>query len=201
MLAATCVSPGTINEGQGAAVVPPLLQIIKKAWVLGLSVFYVFFISILVFPAVSSGIHSVNENSGNPITTKYFAPVTSFLMYNVADFCGRLITACVQIPGPTSRVLPLLVVCRSIMVPLVMFCNYQPRNHLHTVLFNDDTYPVVFNCLLGLTNGYLGTLPMIYGPKIVPRELAEATGVLMSFFLVLGLAVGSAFSVLMVHSI
>lgn len=201
MLAATCVSPGTINEGHGAAVVPPLQQIIKKAWVLGLSVFYVFFISILVFPAVSSGIHSVNENSGNPWTTKYFAPVTSFLMYNVADFCGRLATACVQLPGPTSRVLPLLVVCRSFLVPLVMFCNYQPRNHLHTVLFNDDTYPVVFNCLLGLSNGYLGTLPMIYGPKVVPRELAEATGVVMSFFLVLGLAVGSAFSVLIVHSI
>lgn len=201
MQAATCFSPGTINEGQDTAVVPPLQPIIKKTWVLGLSVFYVFFVSILVFPAVSSGIHSVNENTGSPWTTKYFAPITSFLMYNLADFCGRQATAWVQFPGPTSRVLPALVLCRSFMVPLVMFCNYRPRNHLQTVLFNGDVYPVVFNCLLGLSNGYLGTLPMIYGPKMVPRELAEATGVVMSFFLVLGLAVGSAFSVLIVHSI
>ncbi|XP_072247331.1 equilibrative nucleoside transporter 3 [Leuresthes tenuis] len=202
MLAATCISPGAINEGQDtAASVPPLQPILRKAWVLGLSVFYVFFISITVFPAVSSGIQSVDMDSGSPWTTTYFVPFTSFLLYNVADFCGRQVTAWVQVPGPTSRVLPALVLCRSVMVPLLMFCNYQPRDHLHTVLFAHDVYPVVFNCLLGLSNGYLGTLPMIYGPKVVPRELAEATGVVMSFFLTLGLAVGSAFSVLIVHFI
>uniref|UniRef100_A0A3B3CTB3 Solute carrier family 29 member 3 n=1 Tax=Oryzias melastigma TaxID=30732 RepID=A0A3B3CTB3_ORYME len=179
------------NGGGAANVVPPLQPIIKKAWVLGLSVFYVFFISISVFPAVSSGIQSVNVDSGSPWTTTYFVPITSFFLYNFADFCGRQATMWVQVPGPTSRFLPALVLCRSVMVPLLMFCNFQPRDHLHTVLFARDVYPVVFNCLLGLSNGYLGTLPMIYGPKVVPRELAEATGVVMSFFLTLGLAVGS----------
>lgn len=202
MLGSTHSSPGVMSEGGGAAsTIPPLQPILQKTWVLGLSVFYVFFVSIMLFPAVSSGIQSVHKDSGNPWTTTYFVPLTSFLLYNVADFCGRQATAWLQVPGPTSRVLPALVLCRSVIVPLIMFCNYQPREHLHTVLFADDVYPVVFNCLLGLSNGYLGTLPMIYGPKVVPRELAEATGVVMSFFLTLGLAVGSAFSVLLVHSI
>ncbi|KAG7229996.1 hypothetical protein INR49_009716 [Caranx melampygus] len=205
MLLATCTSTGVMSDGGGAAAskvsVPPLLPILRKTWVLGLSVFYVFCVSIMVFPAVSSGIQSVHKDSGTPWTTTYFVPLTSFFLYNVADFCGRQTTAWLQVPGPTSRVLPTLVLCRSIMVPLLMFCNYQPRDHLHTVLFTHDAYPVVFNCLLGLSNGYLGTLPMIYGPKVVPRELAEATGVVMSFFLTLGLAVGSAFSVLIVHCI
>lgn len=207
MLLATCTSTGAMNDSGGAAgtasktSVPPLLPILRKTWVLGLSVFYVFFISIMVFPAVSSGIQSVHKDSGSPWTTTYFVPLTSFLLYNMADFCGRQATAWLQVPGPTSRVLPALVLCRSVMVPLLMFCNYQPRDHLHTVLFTHDAYPVAFNCLLGLSNGYLGTLPMIYGPKVVPRELAEATGVVMSFFLTLGLAVGSAFSVLLVHFI
>lgn len=205
MLAATCTSPGLMSEGGAAAgtgsTVPPLQPILRKTWVLGLSVFYVFCVSIMVFPAVSSGIQSVHKDSGSPWTNTYFVPLTSFLLYNVADFCGRQATAWLQIPGPTSRFLPVLVLCRSIMVPLFIFCNYQPRDNLHTVLFSHDLYPVVFNCLLGLSNGYLGTLPMIYGPKVVPRELAEATGVVMSFFLTLGLAVGSAFSVLLVHFI
>ncbi|XP_026212190.1 equilibrative nucleoside transporter 3 [Anabas testudineus] len=204
MPTATSTTSAVISEAGGSqsrASVPPLKPILRKTWVLGLSVFYVFSVSIMVFPAVSSGIQSVNKDSGNPLTTTYFVPLTSFLLYNVADFCGRQATAWLQVPGPTSRVLPALVVCRSIMVPLFMFCNYQPRNHLHTVLFTHDAYPVVFNCLLGLSNGYLGTLPMIYGPKVVPRELAEATGVVMSFFLTLGLAMGSAFSVLIVHCI
>ncbi|TDH01115.1 hypothetical protein EPR50_G00176920 [Perca flavescens] len=206
-LAATCTSSGVVSEGGAAAgtgkttSIPPLQPILRKTWVLGVSVFYVFCISISVFPAVSSGIQSINKDSGSPWTTTYFVPLTSFLLYNVADFCGRQATAWLQVPGPTSRVLPALVLCRSVIVPLFMFCNYQPRDHLHTVLFGHDLYPVVFNCLLGLTNGYLGTLPMIYGPKVVPRELAEATGVVMSFFLTLGLAVGSAFSVLIVHCI
>lgn len=202
MLAATCVSPGTLSEdGSAAGGIPPLQPILKKAGMLGLCVFYVFLVSISVFPAVSSGIQSVNTDSGSPWATTYFVPMTSFLLYNVADYCGRQVTAWVQIPGPTSRFLPALVACRSVLVPLLMFCNYQPRDHIRTVLFPHDIYPVIFNCLLGLSNGYLGTLPMIYGPKVVPRELAEATGVVMSFFLTLGLAVGSAISVLIVQSI
>ena len=206
MLAATCTSAGVMTEDGSDGTVsrvsaPPLRPILRKTWMLGFSVFFVFCISIMVFPAVSSGIQSVNKDSGSPWTTTYFVPLTSFLLYNLADFCGRQATAWLQVPGPTSRVLPVLVMCRTIMVPLLIFCNYQPRDHIHTVLFTHDAFPVLFNCMLGLSNGYLGTLPMIYGPKVVPRELAEATGVVMSFFLTLGLAVGSAFSVLIVHCI
>ncbi|KAJ7987408.1 hypothetical protein DPEC_G00326180 [Dallia pectoralis] len=181
--------------------VPPIKPILQKTWKLGFCVFYVFFISIMVFPAISSGIQSVNRDTGSPWTNTYFTPLTSFFLYNVADFCGRQTTAWLQVPGPTSRILPVLVVCRTVLVPLFMFCNFQPRDHIHTVFFSQDLFPIFFICLLGLTNGYLGTLPMIYGPKVVHRDLAEPAGVLMSFFLSLGLALGSAFSVLIVHVI
>ncbi|XP_029031198.1 equilibrative nucleoside transporter 3 [Betta splendens] len=186
---------------QSRASVPPLSPILRKTWLLGLCVFYVFFISITVFPAVSSGIQSIDKDSGSPLTTTYFVPLTCFLLYNAADFCGRQATAWIQVPGPKSHILPALVLCRTIIVPLFMLCNFQPREHLLTVPFAYDVYPVVLNCVLGLTNGYLGTLLMIYGPKVVPRELAEATGVVMSFFLALGLAFGSLFSMVIVHCI
>lgn len=189
------------SQNSSSVSVPPLKPILKKTWVLGLCVFYVFFISIMIFPAVSSGIQSVNTDPKNPWNSTYFVPLTSFLLYNVADFCGRQTTAWLQVPGPTSRVLPLLVILRTVLVPLFVWCNYQPRYHLHNVLFANDIFPVIFVCLLGLSNGYLGTLPMIYGPKVVPRELAEPAGVVMSFFLTLGLAVGSAVSVGLVHCI
>lgn len=193
-------SPNSSSDSSAVSI-PPLKPILKKTWVLGTCVFYVFFVSIMIFPAVSSGIQSMNKDSGSPLATTYFVPLTSFLLYNVADFCGRQVTAWLQVPGPTSRVLPFLVISRTVLVPLFMFCNYQPRYHLHNVFFAHDLFPVVFICLLGISNGYLGTLPMIYGPKVVPRELAEPAGVVMSFFLTLGLAVGSAFSVALVHGI
>ncbi|MCI4376663.1 hypothetical protein PGIGA_G00191000 [Pangasianodon gigas] len=178
--------------------VPPLKPIMGKMWTLSIYVFWVFFISITIFPAISSGIQSVDKDSGSPWSSTYFVPLTSFLLYNVADFCGRQTTIWLQVPGPTSPVLPIFVACRTAFVPLFMFCNYQPRYHLHQVFFAHDIFPVLFICLLGFSNGYLGALTMMYGPKVVPRDLAEPAGVIMSFFLAAGLAAGSALSVLLV---
>ncbi|NXN93919.1 S29A3 protein, partial [Rhinopomastus cyanomelas] len=179
--------------------VPPLWPILQKTSLLGFCLFYIFFISIIIFPSLSSNIESVSSSSRSPWSTKYFVPLTSFFLYNFADWCGRQITAWIQVPGPKSKLLPALVLLRTIFIPLFILSNYQPRAHIQTVVFNQDVYPVVFTALLGLTNGYLGTLAMVYGPKIVPKELAEAAGVVMTFYLMLGLAVGSACSVLIVH--
>ncbi|KFO86689.1 Equilibrative nucleoside transporter 3, partial [Buceros rhinoceros silvestris] len=179
--------------------IPPLRPILQKTALLGFCLFYVFFISIIIFPSLSSNIESVSKSSGSLWSTKYFAPLTSFLLYNFADWCGRQITAWIQVPGPKSKLLPALVLLRTIFLPLFILSNYQPRAHIWTVVFNQDIYPVVFTALLGLSNGYLGTLVMVYGPKIVPKELAEAAGVVMTFYLMLGLAVGSSCSILIVH--
>ncbi|NWU53584.1 S29A3 protein, partial [Dromas ardeola] len=179
--------------------IPPLRPILQKTALLGFCLFYVFFVSIIIFPSLSSNIESVSKSSGSPWSTKYFAPLTSFLLYNFADWCGRQITAWIQVPGPKSKLLPALVLLRTVFLPLFILSNYQPRAHIRTVVFDRDIYPVVFTALLGLSNGYLGTLVIVYGPKIVPKELAEAAGVVMTFYLMLGLAVGSGCSVLIVH--
>ncbi|NXT17405.1 S29A3 protein, partial [Syrrhaptes paradoxus] len=179
--------------------IPPLRPILQKTALLGFCLFYIFFVSIIIFPSLSSNIESVSKSSGSPWSTKYFAPLTSFLLYNFADWCGRQVTAWVQVPGPKSKLLPILALLRTVFIPLFILSNYQPRTHIHMVIFNQDFYPVVFTVLLGLSNGYLGTLVMVYGPKIMPKELAEAAGVVMTFYLMLGLAVGSACSVLVVH--
>jgi equilibrative nucleoside transporter 1/2/3 len=94
-----------------------------------------------------------------------------------------------------------LVLLRTCFVPLFVLCNYQPRLHLTVVLFQSDLYPMFFICLLGLSHGYLSTLALIYGPKIVSRDLAEATGVVMSFYISMGLMLGSACSALVEHLI
>lgn len=181
------------------ALTPPLRPILKKTAGLGFCIIYLFFITSIIFPAISANIESLDKGSGSPWTTKFFVPLTAFLLFNFADLCGRQITAWIQVPGPRSKVLPGLVLLRTSFVPLFMFCNYQPRDYLHTVVFLSDVYPMLFSSLLGLSNGYLSTLALIYGPKIVSRELAEATGVVMSFYMCLGLLLGSACSVLLVH--
>lgn len=187
--------------GPSDCVTPPVRPILKKTAGLGFCVIYLFFITSAVFPAVSTNIESLDKGSGSPWSTKFFVPLTAFLLFNFADLCGRQITAWIQVPGPRSKVLPGLVLLRTGFVPLFVFCNYQPRVYLHTVAFLSDVYPMLFSSLLGLSNGYLSTLALIYGPKIVSRELAEATGVVMSFYMCVGLVLGSACSALLVHLI
>ncbi|XP_066881533.1 equilibrative nucleoside transporter 3 isoform X2 [Kogia breviceps] len=190
-----------VAPGSSDSQTPPLRPILKKTAGLGFCIIYLLFITSLIFPALSSNVESLSKGSGSPWSTTFFVPLTTFLLYNFADLCGRQITAWIQMPGPRSKVLPGLVLLRTCLVPLFVFCNYQPRVHLHTVIFQSDVYPVLFTSLLGLSNGYLSTLALIYGPKIVPRELAEATGVVMSFYVYLGLVLGSACSALLVHLI
>ncbi|KAM4635957.1 equilibrative nucleoside transporter 3 [Discoglossus pictus] len=180
---------------------PPIRPILKKTAVLGACLFYTFFISIIIFPTISASIESVDKSSGSVWTTKYFTPLTCFLVYNFADWSGRQITTWIQSPGPNSKILPTLVLLRTLFIPLFMFSNFQPRKHIYHVFFQSDVYPVIFIALLGISNGYLSTLSMVYGPKVVSKELAEGTAVMMSFFLSLGLATGSALSALIVHLI
>ncbi|XP_058552592.1 equilibrative nucleoside transporter 3 [Neofelis nebulosa] len=187
--------------GSGESSIPPLRPILKKTAGLGFCIIYLFFITGLVFPAIATNIESLDKDSGSPWTTTFFVPLTTFLLFNFADLCGRQVTAWIQAPGPRSKVLPGLVLLRTCLIPLFVFCNYQPRVHLHTVVFRSDLYSVFFTSLLGLSNGYLSALALMYGPKIVPRELAEATGVVMSFYVCVGLVLGSACSALLVHLI
>uniref|UniRef100_A0A452QCF4 Solute carrier family 29 member 3 n=1 Tax=Ursus americanus TaxID=9643 RepID=A0A452QCF4_URSAM len=195
--------PGAPLAAPGAhdSSIPPLRPILERTAGLGFCVVYLFFITSLIFPAISTNIESLDKGSGSLWSTKFFVPLTTFLLFNFADLCGRQVTAWIQVPGPRSKVLPGLVLLRTCLLPLFMFCNYQPRVRLHTVVFQSDLYPVLFTSVLGLSNGYLSTLALMYGPKIVPRELAEATGVVMSFYLCLGLVLGSACSALLVHLI
>ncbi|XP_073541955.1 equilibrative nucleoside transporter 3 [Phyllobates terribilis] len=193
-------SEETVDTSSTKTNSPPILPILKKVKVLAACLFYTFFISIIIFPTISAGIESVEKLSGSIWTNKYFTPMTCFLTYNFADWSGRQITTWIQSPGPNSKMLPTLVFLRTFFIPLFMFCNYQPRKHIYQVFFQNDVYPVMFITLLGFSNGYLGTLSMVYGPKVVPKEFSEGTAIVMSFFLGLGLAVGSAFSSL-VHLI
>ena len=62
--------------------------------------------------------------------------------------------------------LPILALARIAFIPLFLLCNVQPRGHL-PVVFNDDVVPIVLVWLFALSNGYLGTLCMMYGPRLV----------------------------------
>ncbi|KAJ7373080.1 hypothetical protein OS493_014227 [Desmophyllum pertusum] len=94
----------------------------------------------------------------------YFVPVTCFLLFNVGDFCGRLGASFVQWPGKDGIILPVICFLRVVFLPLFAFCNAVPRNNSR-VFFHEDYFPIVFMVLFAISNGYLGSLCMMYGPS------------------------------------
>ncbi|XP_059179685.1 equilibrative nucleoside transporter 3-like isoform X2 [Physella acuta] len=174
--------------------------ILKKTWMYCLSVCLVFLVTLSVFPAVCSLIKSEGTEK-NSWTDTYFTPVGCFLLFNVWDFLGRLFTFICKFPGSQRPGLLLFfTVLRIGFIPLLMLCNVQPREHLPVYLKN-DAYPMVLISLLGLTNGYFGTLCMTFGPLNAEDEHLEGTGIVLALAMTIGLAGGSALSFLFVNLI
>ncbi|KAM5125525.1 equilibrative nucleoside transporter 1 isoform 1-T4 [Mantella aurantiaca] len=170
---------------------PSIINILKKIWVLALSVCLVFAVTIGIFPAVTADVKSTI--AGDSAWGMYFIPVSCFLNFNLLDWAGRSLTARFMWPGKDSKLLPIMVVARLIFLPLFMLCNVMPRQYMPVLLAHDAWY-ICIMIIFALSNGYLASLCMCFGPKKVDGYEAETAGAIMAFFLSLGLALGAAFS-------
>ncbi|XP_014663897.1 PREDICTED: equilibrative nucleoside transporter 1-like isoform X2 [Priapulus caudatus] len=169
---------------------PPFIAIFKKVKMEALSVWMVFFVTLSLFPPLTSNVQSVNKDSGTRWTNQFFIPVYCFLMFNVGDLIGRVVAAFIQWPRRGSYLLPLLCILRVGFIPLFLLCNIQPRGTI-PVIFNTDIYPVVFMLLFATTNGYLASLCMMYGPQNVYPSDADTAGAICSAMMSFGLFAGS----------
>lgn len=61
---------------------------------------------------------------------------------------------------------------RVILIPLFLLCAI-PRG---APILSGEGYPLLFSWLLGLTNGIVGSIPMIQAPSKVPEEHRELAG-------------------------
>lgn len=168
----------------------PYLAVCKKIWLDSLGAGSVFFVSLTCFPALASAIASTLDVS-SVWRDQYFSAVVCFLLFNMGDWCGRATAGAIKWPTDRHRN-KILVVCafRVVFIPLIFFCNIQPRVYTGTY-FGNDFWPLIFILTLGLTNGYFSTLCMMYGPKRVESRYAEYAGTFMSVSLTVGLAAGS----------
>ncbi|XP_069811471.1 equilibrative nucleoside transporter 1 [Dendropsophus ebraccatus] len=171
-----------------------IFMILKKIWVLALSVCLVFTVTIGIFPSVTADVKSTI--AGDSEWGKYFIPVSCFLLFNLFDWAGRSLTSLVMWPGKDSKLLPIFVAARLIFLPLFMLCNVIPRTYLPVYLAHDAWY-IIIMVLFAVSNGYLASLCMCFGPKKVNVHEAETAGAIMAFFLSLGLALGAGFSFLL----
>ncbi|XP_034544684.1 equilibrative nucleoside transporter 2-like [Notolabrus celidotus] len=170
-----------------------VFAVFKKIWLMALCVTCVFAVTLSVFPVITVRVQTVYTES--EAWKKIFTCVCCFIVFNTMDLVGRSAPSLVQWPSKDSVLFPAAVLSRLVFIPLLMLCNVQ--NSKLPVFFSHDFAFVVIMALFSFSNGYLASLCMAYAPQFVRCKDCETAGSLMTFFLVLGLAVGASFSFLL----
>ena len=177
-----------------------LSQVMSNSWEYCLSVFLTFFITLSLWPAVAVLVESQFKNSPTRSTwaNDYFTPVCVFLLFNVGDLIGRSIANAVKLPDRTRRgkmTVLILTLLRAVFIPLYIFCNASPQNRSLPVIFSSDADFIIITTIFALSNGYLGNICMLHGPKTQEdSELQEETAMVLVACLVLGTGCGSFLS-------
>ncbi|KAG8201380.1 hypothetical protein JTE90_016855 [Oedothorax gibbosus] len=169
---------------------PPYWKIFCKTWPQCFNVFFVFFVTLTIFPAIHSDIKQVDPNFFIP--EKYFTPVTCYLCFNLFAMLGSLLPNWIKWPSPRFLWIP--VVLRILMIPYFMLCNYKPDKRMIPVLIDNDWAYFGMAVALGLTSGYYSSLAMMYAPGCVDTEHAPIAGMMAALFLVIGIVCGVNFT-------
>nr|XP_046231893.1 equilibrative nucleoside transporter 2-like [Scatophagus argus] len=170
-----------------------VLVVFRKIWLMAACVTCVFAVTLSVFPVITVRVRTVYK--GAAAWEKVFTCVCCFIVFNAMDLVGRSAPSLVQWPSKDSVLFPIAVLSRLVFIPLLMMCNVE--NSRLTVLFSHDLAFVTIMALFSFSNGYLASLCMAYAPQLVKCRDCETAGSLMTFFLVLGLALGASFSFLL----
>lgn len=173
----------------------PYWQIFKKTFPQLWNVFFVFFVTLSIFPAVHSQVKRYDPSFVIP--DKYYTAITCFLVFNFFAMIGNIFPMFIRVPGPRWLFLPVLL--RVLLIPAFVFCNYQPldvKRKLQIFILNDWAY-FGLGVTLGLTSGYYSSLSMMYAPRCVDAQHAPIAGMMAAAALILGIVCGLNFSLVM----
>ena len=81
---------------------------------------------------------------------------------------------------------------RLIFFPLFLLCHVEGT--VLPIIFASDWWPTLFMILFALSNGYISSLSMMWGPTQAPPAYAEIAGSAMVLVMTVGLSAGSGFS-------
>ena len=167
------------------------LRLAKIIWVYMLTIMNAYCCTLLIFPgfetevkAVGDELESLQQKNFDPS----WIPVVMVTLFNCCDFVGKIFSS-----SATVRTSPKLLLAGSFLryalLPLFLICIYPSEDPIFPYL----KLPVNLTIILGLTNGYFGSAPMIIAPQLVSEGIdREMVGNIMTLSYFVGLTLGAS---------
>ena len=141
-----------------------------------------FVCTLSLFPGYLSKIHPAYpslDHPGSLWTTRLYAQVMTFLLFNLGDTLGRVVSSKLQFPSLLRpRLLFCLCLSRFVFIPLFGFCHFPNTNGFPYLFQHDFIYGFIV-LMFALSHGYCNSINMIYAPRRVHTQLSSTVGALM----------------------
>uniref|UniRef100_A0A8D0V6C3 Equilibrative nucleoside transporter 4 n=1 Tax=Sus scrofa TaxID=9823 RepID=A0A8D0V6C3_PIG len=150
----------------------------RVIWAHMLSIAVTYFITLCLFPGLESEIRHCILGE--------WLPILIMAVFNLSDFVGKILAAL-----PVDWRGPHLLACsclRVVFIPLFILCVYPSG----TPALRHPAWPCVLSLLMGISNGYFGSVPMILAAGKVSPKQRELAGNTMTVSYMTGLTLGSA---------
>jgi equilibrative nucleoside transporter 1/2/3 len=151
--------------------------VLRKVLLQGITVWSVFFVTLSMFP----GMTSLIPNTPGDFPPGTWFGIANIFLFQLFDFVGRTLPRWVVIIPP--RFLWIFSVARVVFAGLFILC-IRP---LCGPIFASQYAAFVIMTFFALTNGYFGTLAMMFAPRFVDDHEKNVAGMIMSVFLQLGI--------------
>ncbi|CAO3611576.1 unnamed protein product [Mucor fragilis] len=162
--------------------------ITKKVTGFIFTIVYIYIITLALFPSITVLVRSVNNVDAATFISLHF------LLFNIGDWIGRTlpIFACCQVYS--IKALVYVSLARTLFIPLFFSCNLHDNSS--TPVLNSDMLYFGLILLFATSNGWLTSLVFMVAPSRVKHDEKQVVGSVISFFLVVGLALGGLTSFL-----
>ncbi|KAF6202565.1 hypothetical protein GE061_002963 [Apolygus lucorum] len=152
-------------------------EVAKNIWPSMIAIAITYLVTLSLYPGIESEIISCKFGS--------WMPVILMAVFNASDLMGKMSASLVY---DWSRLqLCLFGASRIVLIPALLMCAW-PRER---PFFIAEGYAIFFSIVLGLTNGVIGSVPMIQAPSRVSEQHRELTGNIMTLSYNFGLTAGS----------
>ena len=155
------------------------MTIFKKIWDLNIIMIYIYIVTFALFPnaSITQNLFNLQEYNSNTI----------IIIYNIFDTVGRYL---VRVLPKTKLFNNIVCLGRSVLLFTLLF-NFYMQEKMKVELTITSSLLILNVALLSLTNGIGTTLCFSIAPNVVEDEWKGLAGTSLSFFLIVGIFLGS----------